>query len=229
MKLAKFASIVLLTCTFSGCSDKTPSSNIQPQQLLPEYQNRLDIYQTITLKADLSHFSDKQKKMLSLLIEAAEIMDELFWQQAFKQNKKQFLANINDEKVRKFAEINYGPWDRMAGDQAFLTHTESKAHGAEFYPSDINKTEVEQGNFTDKKGLYSLVRRNDEGQLFTLAYSEAYADEINRAAAILEKASTFAQDKEFANYLEYAAHKTLRSDDYQASDFAWMDIEKQPY
>ncbi|WP_440874370.1 dipeptidyl-peptidase 3 family protein [Thalassotalea sp. PLHSN55] len=227
MKLAKIASFVLLACSLSACSDKDSTSHSPEQQLLPKYQERLDIYKTITLNTDLSHFSDDQKKMLSLLIEAAEIMDDLFWQQAFSQDKAQFLASIDDEKVRQFAAINYGPWDRLAGDAPFLSNNSIKSHGAEFYPSDMTKEEFEQASFADKQGLYSLVRRNDEGQLFALPYSEAYADEINRAAAILEKASTFAQDKEFANYLTMRA-EALRSDDYQASDFAWMDMKNNP-
>jgi hypothetical protein len=61
----------------------------------------------------------------------------------------------------------------------------------------------------------------------TIPYSEAYADEINRIAVILEKASNFADNKEFANYLNLRA-KALRSDQYQASDFAWMDMKNNP-
>ena len=61
----------------------------------------------------------------------------------------------------------------------------------------------------------------------TIAYSEMYSDEINRAAAILEKAATFADDKEFSNYLNMRA-KALRTDEYQASDFAWMDMKQNP-
>ncbi len=227
MKLAKIASIVLLSCTFSACSDKVETNNTPQQQLLPKYQDRLDTYKTITLTTDLSHFSKDQKAMLALLIEAAEIMDDLFWKQAFSGDKKQFLSNISDEKARKFAEINYGPWDRMAGDAPFLSYSTIKPIGAEFYPSDMIKEEFEQSEFADKKGLYSLVRRNNEGQLFTIAYSEAYADEINRAAAILEKASKYAQDQEFARYLTMRAD-ALRTDNYQASDFAWMDMKNNP-
>jgi hypothetical protein len=165
--------------------------------------------------------------MLSLLIEASDIMDDLFWQQSFGVSKEKFLANIADQKVKDFAEINYGPWDRLDGDKPFLTNIPAKSHGAEFYPSDMTKAEFEQTSFADKTGLYSLVRRDHEGKLSTIAYSEAYSDEINRAAAILEKASSFAEDKEFANYLKMRA-TALRTDDYQASDFAWMDMKNNP-
>tara|TARA_B110000495_G_scaffold107024_1_gene92463 strand:+ start:2885 stop:4540 length:1656 start_codon:yes stop_codon:yes gene_type:complete len=227
MKLTKIASLLLIAGTLTACSDHNEATTSTSVSLLPEYQNRLDIYKTVTLNADLSHLSANQKQMLSLLIEASDIIDGLFWQQAFGQDKKSFLASISDEKVREFARINYGPWDRLNGDKAFLTDTPTKSHGAQFYPADMTKAEFEKATFDDKNGLYSLVLRTDNGELSTIAFSEAYSDEINRIAVILEKASTLADDKEFANYLNMRA-KALRNDDFQASDFAWMDMKNNP-
>lgn len=227
MKFSKIASVLLVASALSACGDNNETTKPSAVNLLPEYQNRLDIYKTVTLSADLSHLSSNQKQMLSLLIEASDIIDNLFWQQAFGQNKAAFLASITDEKVREFARINYGPWDRLNGDKAFLTNTAEKSHGAQFYPANMTKAEFEQATFEDKNGLYSLVRRNENGQLTTIAFSEAYADEINRIAVILEKASTLADDKEFAAYLNMRA-KAIRTDDFQASDFAWMDMKNNP-
>ena len=222
----------LTACNNDSNSTRTETSAVienqqTAPQLLPEFSNRLDIYKEVTLSTNLSHLSANQKQMLALLIDASKIMDDLFWQQAFSQDKKAFLASIKDEKVRRFAEINYGPWDRLDGDKVFLTQNNAKAHGAEFYPKDMTKAEFEQATLTNKDGLYSVIARNDEGKLITIAYSEMYSDEINRAAAILEKAASFADDKEFANYLTMRA-KALRTDDYQASDFAWMDMKNNP-
>jgi hypothetical protein len=228
MKLSKFAVAMLLALT--ACGEVKQEQNVQSTaniSLLPQYQDRLDIYKTVTLEADLSHLSSNQKQMLALFIDASKIMDQLFWKQAYGQDKKTFLATISDEKVRRFADINYGPWDRLNGDQPFLSNTSEKSLGGEFYPSDITKEEFEQANISDKNGLYSLIRRNDQGKLVSIPYSEAYADEINRVAAILEKAATLADDKEFSNYLVLRA-QALRSDDYQASDLAWMDMKNNP-
>ncbi|MFM9597959.1 hypothetical protein ACKI1O_52790, partial [Streptomyces scabiei] len=76
------------------------------------------------------------------LIDASKITDELFWRQAFGEDKASFLAKINDPQVQKFADINYGPWDRLNGDQAFLSGYDEKAPGAQFYPADITKEEL---------------------------------------------------------------------------------------
>ena len=227
MKLTKLATgLLLATSLLSACSENNHTQTPSPT-LLVEAQSRLDIYKPVTLSADLSHLSKNQKQMIVLLIEASDIIDELFWQQAFGEDKETFLASIEDKKVRDFARINYGPWDRLDGDKPFLSGYEAKAPGAEFYPSDLTKEEFEKADFADKTGLYSVVQRNSDGQLTSVAFSELYSDRINRIAIILEKASSLADDKEFANYLNLRA-TAIRHDDFQASDFAWMDMKNNP-
>ncbi|MEJ6475085.1 dipeptidyl-peptidase 3 family protein [Pseudoalteromonas piscicida] len=225
----------------SGCSEptntaeatNTKANNTQTDkaksgyQLVNATQDRLDIYTPVTLKTDLSHLSDNQKKMLGLLIDASVIMDDLFWQQAFGEDRATFLGKISDDKVRQFADINYGPWDRLNGDQVFLSGFEEKALGAEFYPSDITKDELNNAEVKDKTGLYSVIRRDENGQLYSIPYSSAYKAELDKAAELLRQASNLAQDKEFANYLNLRAD-ALVNNSYQASDFAWMDMKNNP-
>ncbi|MCZ4251063.1 dipeptidyl-peptidase 3 family protein [Pseudoalteromonas shioyasakiensis] len=196
-------------------------------QLINTEKSRLDIYTDFTLTSDLSHLSDNQKQMIGKLIDASKIMDELFWRQAFGESKDAFLAKINDEKVQKFADINYGPWDRLNGDQVFLSGYEEKPLGAEFYPSDITKEELNNAIVDDKTGLYSVIKRDEKGLLYSVAYSVEYAQELEKAANLLREASKLADDKEFANYLSMRAD-ALVSDDFQPSDFAWMDMKNNP-
>jgi len=228
IKNSKIAVIILLvTTSLTACIEQDKTQESQSVSLLPQHQNRLDIYKTVTLKADLTHLSSNQRKMLALLIDASKIIDDLFWQQAFGKDKNSFLASISDEKVRAFVNVNYGPWDRLNADTPLLEGVKEKAMGAQFYPANMTKEEFEEATFEDKNGLYSLVRRDNEGRLITIPYSEAYADQINRIAVILEKASNFADNKEFASYLNLRA-QALRSDQYQASDFAWMEMKNNP-
>jgi hypothetical protein len=228
MKFSKIAAIVAIaTSSMSGCFEQTSSKSDQTVKLVPEYENKLNIYKKVTLSSDISHLSSNQKQMLSLLIEASDIIDDLYWQQAFGDDKERFLSSIKDEQVKKFTEINYGPWDRLNGDKPFITGVSEKSLGAQFYPSDMTKEELEQSNVEDKTGLYSVIKRDKDGKLTSIAYSELYIDALNRVAVILEKASTFAKDKEFSQYLTMRA-QALRTDDYQASDFAWMDMKNNP-
>jgi hypothetical protein len=228
IKHSKIATVIFLVTTFlTACNEEGKTQKSQSISLLPQHQNRLDIYKTVTLHADLSHLSSNQREMLALLIDASKIIDDLFWLQAFGTDKNSFLARISNEKVRAFVDTNYGPWDRLNGDTPLLEGVKVKSLGAQFYPADMTKEEFKEATIKDKSGLYSLVRRNNEGLLMTIPYSEAYADQINRIAVILEKASNFADNKEFANYLNLRA-KALRSDQYKASDMAWMDMKSNP-
>lgn len=243
MTLNKISQALILSgAVFLGaCSDQqATSSQTKPAaeqtkqtteqnnpQLINAEKSRLDIYTDFTLTSDLSHLSDNQKQMIGKLIDASKIMDELFWRQAFGESKDAFLAKINDEKVQKFADINYGPWDRLNGDQVFLSGYEEKPLGAEFYPSDITKEELNNAIVDDKTGLYSVIKRDEKGLLYSVAYSVEYAQELEKAANLLREASKLADDKEFANYLSMRAD-ALVSDDFQPSDFAWMDMKNNP-
>ncbi len=185
-------------------------------------RSRLGIYAPFTLTADLSGFNDNQREMISLLIDASEIMDDLFWKQAYG-DKEALLETISDPEIRTFVEINYGPWDRLDGDKPFLKNAPNKRPGAKFYPGDMTRGEFEAADFEDKDGLYSLVRRR-HGELVTVSYSDAFANELAKAAFLLEQASELAEDEGFANYLKLRA-EALRTDDYQPSDMAWMDMK----
>jgi len=232
MKFNKISlALILASATLLSACDKTQNAPTETPkastELVSSSQDRLDIYTTVALTTDLSSLSDNQKQMLVKLIDASKIMDDLFWQQSFGEKKSDFLAKISDEKVKKYADVNYGPWDRLDGDKAFLTGYEEKPLGAQFYPSDITKEELNKAQITDKQGLYSVVRRDEKGALYSIPYSKAYAKQLTKAANLLKQASTLADDKEFADYLNLRA-KALLTDDYQASDFAWMDMKNNP-
>ncbi|MEH8015676.1 Zn-dependent hydrolase [Rheinheimera muenzenbergensis] len=229
LALAGAISVTACSPNKPGASDNTTSQQ-KPQAapvLLDEHKQRLDIYYPVDLTADLSHLSDAQRAMLAKLIDASKIMDDLFWQQAFGEPKAAFLARLPAGKVRDFAAINYGPWDRLNGDKAFLSQYAEKPLGAQFYPADMSKQELEQSTLADKAGLYSLIKRDDSGKLISVPYSIAYKDELTRAATLLNEAAALAQNSEFANYLTLRA-KALLDDNYQPSDMAWMDMKTNP-
>lgn len=203
------------------------AETVSSPTLVPAFASRLDIYHSVDLTADLSALSDKQRTMLAKLIDASKIMDTLFWRQAFGEDKAQFLAGLPEGKVRQFADINYGPWDRLKGDEAFLSGYAAKPAGAQFYPADMTKEEFAAAELADKTGLYSVVQRDSSGKLVTVPYSVLYKTELEAAAKLLTEASVLAADKEFANYLQLRA-QALLTDNYQPSDFAWMAMKNNP-
>ena len=191
-----------------------------------EQPSRFDIYATVRLTADLGHLTDRQRQMIPLLIQASKIMDDLYWLQAYG-DRKPLLESIDDPAMRRFADINYGPWDRLAADQPFVEGAGPKPLGAQFYPQDMSKEEFEAWEQEGKDGLYTLVKRDSAGALSLVPFSEAYAAQLGDAAGLLRQAAELAEDPEFANYLLMRA-SALVTDEFQLSDMAWMDMKNNP-
>lgn len=183
---------------------------------------RLAIYAPFTLTSDISHLSDKEKQLLSILFDVADIMDGLFWLQAMGPADP-FLSRIQDQATRDFAMINYGPWDRLDGNKSFVDGIGPKPAGANFYPTDMSKEEFEAFENPDKSSLYTLIRRNDDGSLRAVWYHQAYETQLKKASDLVKQAAALADDAGLKRYLEMRAEALLTSD-YQPSDFAWMDM-----
>ena len=180
-------------------------------------------YAKVQLTSDISHLSDNEKQMLDYLYEIGNIMDDIFWTQQFGGDKEAFLNSIEDKDARLFAEINYGPWNHFDNLNPFLPEYGAMPAGAGFYPADMTKEEFEAWDNPDKTSLYTLIKRDENGKLQAVWYHEAYAEQINRVAELLNKAADLAGDKEFADYLRLRA-KAVLTDDYFESDMAWMDV-----
>lgn len=188
-----------------------------------EVGQHLASYATVRLTSDISHLQEKDKQILPLLFDAAQLMDEIYWQQVIG-NKEAFLSRIADETTRKFAEINYGPWDRLNGNKSFIQGIGEKPLGANFYPADMSREEFDSLKNPDKSSQYTLIRRNEDGTLRVVWYHDAYASKIKKAAGLLKQASVLAEDEGLKKYLDLRADALL-TDKYQESDFAWMDMK----
>ena len=212
--LTAAAALVLAACADEPEPDYMPGwTTVEP---------RPEIYADFVLTADVSGLSDNQREMIGILIEASEIMDDLFWRQAWADDWQTRLEAIEDDDAYVFAQINYGPWDRLDNNQPFVEGIGPKPPGANFYPADMTIEEYEAA-YLPGDPLYSLVRRNDAGELTLVPYSVAYADELGRAAGLLREAADLAEDPAFATYLKLRA-AALISDDYQVSDLHWLDV-----
>ena len=167
--------------------------------------------------------------MLVPLIEAARVMDELYWKQAYG-DKLALLAKVSDPDTRRYVEINYGPWDRLDGNAPFLAGVGPKPPGANFYPVDMTKDQFEAAASASAaagkqfKSLYTLVTRLEGGGLTAVPYHEAYAAELKIASAKLLEAAKLAADPGLRRYLQLRA-QALLTDDYRASDLAWLDMK----
>ncbi|MET3007937.1 Zn-dependent hydrolase [Stenotrophomonas koreensis] len=187
---------------------------------------RVARYAEVTLSADLSHLSEGDRQAVGLLIDAGQIIDGLFWQQVWG-NRQDLLARTNDPATARYIDINYGPWDLLDGDKPFVDGIGQRPAGAGFYPADMTREEFAAAELPGKDSQYTLLRRDDAGKLVVVPYSVAYKAELEQVAALLRQAAGVASTPSFAHYLRLRADALL-SDDYQASDMAWMDMKDSP-
>jgi len=213
------ASILLL---FSGCkNEKKENTTILDSTM----KKKIEQFAEVELNYDISKLSDKDKKILSILFDVADIMDELFWDQTFGlDKKKQVLDTLKDEFARKYFLINYGPWERLNDNKPFLAGFGEKPLGANYYPADMSKEEFEKFQNENKNSQYTLLRRDEKGKLVVVWYHEAYKDQLQKAHDLLLQAAELTDNPNFKKYLQLRA-KALITSDYFESDMAWMDVK----
>jgi len=208
----------------TSCSSNSENKMEGAKDSLQTYvAERLPIYAKVKLTTDIQKLTENERKVLPLLIKAAEIMDELFWKQSYPQ-RDSLLATVQDEKTKEFILINYGPWDRLNDNKPFVKGIGPKPAGSGFYPADMTKEELESSNVADKKGLYSMIRRTDSGKLLSVPYSIYFRDDLVRAANLLREAAQLSGPGQLRRYLTFRA-EALLTDNYVPSDLAWMDMK----
>ena len=222
-KISLFLVLTLLFSCKENGSARKPIKQVTVEQNWTEMQKKLSKYVTFKLTSDLNVLTENERKMLPILIKAASIMNELFWYEAYG-DKNQLLDSISNEDTKNFVEINYGPWDRLDGNIPFIEGVGNKPAGANFYPTDMTKLEFDAFADETKSSLYTFVRRNKDGNLFTIPYHIQFKNEVKEVANLLLEASKLADDPGLKYDLELRAQAFL-DDKYQASDLAWMDMK----
>lgn len=223
MKRALSCASLALALLLTACATSPDAMNVTTTDSTA--QHLLDKYTTVRLTTDLSVLTEKERQMIPLLIDAAKEMDAIFWIQAYG-NRDSLLATIQDPALRRYVEINYGPWDRLEGNEPFIEGVGPKPAGANFYPADMTKEAFEAAAVANPelKSLYTMVRRDEAGNLVAIPYHVFFAGHVQRAAEKVRAAAALADDPGLRRYLELRADALL-DDEYRESDFAWMDMK----
>ena len=190
-----------------------------------EIQQKVDEYAEFTLTTDLSVLSEKEKQLLPIFIQIADIMDDLYWDQYFGPENRANLDTITDPDVKKFAMIQYGAWDRLGEERPFIPGYGERPAGCNFYPIDMTAEEYEALADPAKSSQYTVIRRDENGALKVVPYHVEYADRLAKVDSLMGLAIDLAEDPGLKNYLT-ERRKALMTDDYYASDVAWMNMKE---
>jgi len=208
--------MIMLSIFLAGC-------NSEEKKLTEEMKANLAMFKEVTLTTDLSWLSSQEREIIGILTDVATIMDDIYWKEAYG-DRENLLAGMKNEYAKEYVKINYGPWDRLNGNAPFIPGFGEKPAGAQFYPQDMTVEEFEAWDDPAKTSLYTIIRRDPEGALMAVPYSEAFQDEHSRAAGLMHQAAGLAEDEGLKKYLTMRA-EALLSNEYQPSDFAWMEMK----
>ncbi|HVF25387.1 MAG TPA: hypothetical protein VNA23_05825, partial [Anaerolineales bacterium] len=178
----------------------------------------------VHLKPDLSRLSENEHKMIPLLLQAADAMEMPYWIQEYG-DPEPLLASISNKDIQRYVRINYGPWDRLHDNEPIISGVGEKPLGANFYPSDITRSEFDSAvaKAPEMKSAFTMIRRDQKGRLVAIPYHEFFKEHIQQAVDSLYQAAELAESPDFQRFLRLRA-EALLTDDYRASDFAWMDL-----
>ena len=219
-----------VTACVEGKTGAIDSTAARDSTATESIADRIAKYTTVALVADTTPLTAKERQMIPLLIDAARLMDPIYWMQTYG-NRDSLIAAVSDADTKKFIDWNYGPWDRLDNNAPFVASVGPRPPGGNLYPRDLTKAEFDSAvaespaaHADSLKSQYTLVRRAAGGGLDAVPYKVAFKTQNDSAAAKLLAAAALAEDGGLRRYLTLRA-AALTSDDYQASDLAWMDMK----
>ena len=188
-------------------------------------------------KYDESTLSAGNRKALAKLLDAARVLNLLFMDQLWSGNRALYAklqadkSELGQERTRYFW-LNKGPWADLDGHKAFIPGVpDRKPEGANFYPEDMKREEFEAWVKTlspadrqQAEGFFTVIRRDASKKLTMVPYSKAYAADLTKAAGLLREAAALTDNASLKKFLTLRADAFL-SNDYYASDLAWMDLD----
>jgi hypothetical protein len=231
------ALICLAAATVFAQSSKTPV-------IAPDLAARLAKFKPVKMPFDSTNLTEREKQMVAKLVDAAGLLDCIFWRQSDPEGLKLYLSlanttNPQDKMLRELLKINGGRFDQIDDNKPFVG-TDPAPPGRGFFLPQETRASLEQhissGRF-EKSAVYSpytiekicAIGTTEEywGPCFD-PYHAAFGDFLNPMAADLREAADLSDDPAFANFLRLRADALL-TDDYYKSDLAWMDLENPKF
>ena len=187
----------------------------------------------VDMRPDTSFLSAEEREVVNLLIQAADLMSEIYKRQ-HTPNYDQLRAEVaakNDPALLERFDGFFGPWDSLDEDKPFFGNQPAPP-GAGFYPADLTKAQFDQylaAHPDQAEALtspYTVVKRQGD-RLVAVPYSVEYKRWLEPAAKLLEQAAAKTGNQSLKTFLLLRA-KAFRTDDYFDSELAWMDLRDTP-
>ena len=202
-------------------------------KVAPDLDKRVDRFREVRMPFHSAGLTLRDRKMVGKLVEACNYLEDIFWRQSDPEALALYQSlerskNPRDNQLRRYLWINASRFDLLDDNKPFVG-TGPMPPGRGFYPPNLTREQVEQyvKQHPEKKGeIYSstTVVRWHGDQLEGLPYHITYRSFLEAAAAALREAAQLSADAGFAKFLRLRA-EALLTDDYFASDLAWLDLK----
>ena len=219
---------------------KPPAPKYPPLEFAPDLPQRLERFAVIPVGVDDSKLDARTKSVLKKLVQAAQLIQQVFLRQGDAQNLDLRGRLVHAARLHEplphdalvFFDFMGGPWDRTEPDQRPVIGTRKKPPGGNFYPEDVTKDQIEKwiaDHPNDKAAFqsYFTVIRHDGSGLKAVPFAQEFKEQLEPAAQLLREAAALADDKRIKDFLEKRA-AAFASNDYMDSDIAWMDLGDAP-
>lgn len=199
----------------------------------PDLAQRLARWRPVEMPLDSSRLSVRERQMVGKLVDASRLLGDIYWRQSDPEGLQLYKSldgskDPRDRKIRRLLMINGGRFDLLDGNRPFVG-SEPMPPGHGFYPKGLTRADIERyvkdhpGKKAEIYSPYTVVRRQG-GELAGIPYHVEYREYLEPAAKDLREAAGLSDDKAFANFLRLRA-AALLTDDYYASDLAWLDLK----
>jgi len=169
----------------------------------------------------------RELTLIGNLVEAAQYLDNIYWRQSDPEGLHLYRTTP-DPKLQRLILINGCRWDLLNENRPFAGD-QPMPPGRALYPAGLTRERIEQyvqQHPEDKAAIYDpytvVEWRGD--RLVGVPYHEAYKEFVEPMVQSLREAATVSDDAAFARFLLLRADALL-TDDYYASDIAWLELE----
>ena len=194
-------------------------------------------FKPVEMPASTSGLTAKERRLVQKLVDASRLIESIYWRQSDREGLELYkgLAGCtrkSDKDIRRFLLINGSRYDLLDENKPFIG-SGSYPPGRESYPKGMTQKEIDDyvAAHPDKKAdiynPFTVIKRQGT-DLITVPYHVEYREWLEPAAKTLREAAALSDDKAFANYLRLRADALL-TDDYYASDVAWVDLDNPKF
>jgi hypothetical protein len=202
----------------------------------PDLAQRLPRFKLVKMPYNPSGLSQRERDMVEQLVIACRELESMYWRQSDPEALALYNALGADktplaQNLRHYLFINGSRFDLVDGNKPFVG-TAPMPPGRALYPAGLTRAEIEAyvaRNPSRKQAIYNpytVVTRTGPGSTDLAGewYHSKFVEFTRPAAAALRKAADLSDDPAFARFLRLRATAIL-SDDYYASDLAWLDLK----